>query len=438
MVVKASYRVKLLDQSAVIGQTVKIYQEAVAYVIDVVNKEWSDIEPVYKKNKSEAQGCVEDLIHSTKKNEAKYDFDVKFKKFPSYLRRAVINAALGAVSSYRSNLANWESNGKVTKEPVLTLKRNMMPTFYRGSTSQCDDMLQQNENSVSLKLYNNHDWVWVKVSCRRQDVKYLNKWWSGVQASAPTLVKGYKCYYLRFLYEAKRDLKEIDSRKETILAVDLGINTDATCSVMAADGTVIARKFINFPIEKDRLYHQLNRIKGLQRKHGPTGGRNEWKKAVRMNEAHSIRVANAIVTLAAMYDVDTIAFEHLDTTGKKHGAKKQRLHMWRKNTIQNMVELKAHLNCIHVSHVCAWNTSRLAFDGSGKVTRGIEMDGQRPNYSLCQFTSGKIYNCDLSASYNIGARYFVRKMLEEDPTLVDKVPIASRRVYADFKSLLAA
>ena len=67
MVVKASYRVKLLDQSAVIGQTVMIYQEAVAYVIDVVNKEWSDIEPVYKKNKSEAQGCVEDLIHSTKR-----------------------------------------------------------------------------------------------------------------------------------------------------------------------------------------------------------------------------------------------------------------------------------------------------------------------------------------------------------------------------------
>ena len=103
-----------------------------------------------------------------------------------------------------------------------------------------------------------------------------------------------------------------------------------------------------------------------------------------------------------------------------------------------MVELKAHLNCIHVSHVCAWNTSRLAFDGSGKVKRGIEMDGQRPNYSLCQFTSGKIYNCDLSASYNIGARYFVRKMLEEAPTLVDKVPTASRRVYADLKSLLAA
>ena len=44
--------------------------------------------------------------------------------------------------------------------PTLTLKRNMMPTFYRDNTSQCDDMLQQNENSVSLKLYNNHDWYY--------------------------------------------------------------------------------------------------------------------------------------------------------------------------------------------------------------------------------------------------------------------------------------
>ena len=37
-----------------------------------------------------------------------------FHKYPSYLRRATITAAIGAVSSYRSNLANWETTDKHT------------------------------------------------------------------------------------------------------------------------------------------------------------------------------------------------------------------------------------------------------------------------------------------------------------------------------------
>jgi hypothetical protein len=45
-------------------------------------------------------------------------------------------------------------------------------------------------------------------------------------------------------------------------------------------------------------------------------------------------------------------------------------------------------------------TSAYAFDGSGKVRRS------KINYSLAVFKNGKNYNCDLSASYNIGARYW--------------------------------
>lgn len=41
---------------------------------------------------------------------------------------------------------------------------------------------------------------------------------------------------------------------QTILAVDLGINTDAVCSVMRSDGTVLVRKIINFAGEKDLIY----------------------------------------------------------------------------------------------------------------------------------------------------------------------------------------
>ena len=103
-----------------------------------------------------------------------------------------------------------------------------------------------------------------------------------------------------------------------------------------------------------------------------------------------------------------IVFEHLDIKGKKRGSKKQKLHMWKKNTIQQLVLHKAHRHGIRISRVCPYNTSKLAYDGSGYVLRGNKANFS--TYELCQFTNGKIYNCDLSASYNIAARYFIREI----------------------------
>jgi hypothetical protein len=62
--------------------------------------------------------------------------------------------------------------------------------------------------------------------------------------------------------------------------------------------------------------------------------------------------------------------EHLDTRGRKRGSRKQRLHHWRAMYVQRMVTQKAHRERIRVSTVCAWNTSRLAFDGTGRHGRG--------------------------------------------------------------------
>ena len=80
---------------------------------------------------------------------------------------------------------------------------------------------------------------------------------------------------------------------------------------------------------------------------------------------------------------------------------------------------------------------KLAYDGSGSVSRDPK------NHSLCVFQTGKRYSCDLSASYNIGARYFIRELLKPLPVterslLEAKVPSVKRRtscVYADLKEL---
>ena len=193
-----------------------------------------------------------------------------------------------------------------------------------------------------------------------------------------------------------------------MLAVDLGLNTDATCCVMNKEGTVLKRKFINFKSDKDSLYHTLNKIKKVSRLQGPKDTAKLWRIAKFKNDELARHVANAISELALEYQVDVIVFEHLDIKGKKRGKAKQKLHMWKKNTIQQLVLHKAHRHGIRISRVCPYNTSKLAYDGSGYVLRGDKAN--LPTYELCQFTNGKIYNCDLSASYNIAARYFIREI----------------------------
>ena len=114
--------------------------------------------------------------------------------------------------------------------------------------------------------------------------------------------------------------------------------------------------------------------------------------------------------MAAEYSCDAIVMENLrKQKGKKYGSKAMRLVLWRKRDIAKRVERLAHSRGIRFSNVCAWNTSRLAYDGSGEVKR------DKANRSLCMFSTGKRYNCDLSASYNIGARYFAREIWKSLP-----------------------
>lgn len=113
---------------------------------------------------------------------------------------------------------------------------------------------------IQLKLYQRNDWIWVSVKLRGTDVKYLRKYWTHVKSCAPVLEKRYGKYYLRFAFKETIELVDAPIEERRICAVDLGINSDAVCSIMKADGTVVARKFINFPTEKDHLNHVLNKI----------------------------------------------------------------------------------------------------------------------------------------------------------------------------------
>ena len=184
----------------------------------------------------------------------------------------------------------------------------------------------------------------------------------------------------------------------------------------------------------------LGRIKKHQQKHGPSGISSLWRFASRQSDELARKIARAISAYAVSEGTDVIVFEYLDMKGRIRGSRKQRLHLWRKRGIQEMCEHKAHRAGIRVSRVCARGTSALAYDGSGKVVR------DEHNHSLCTFTTGKRYNCDLSATYNIGARYYIREILKTLPETGRSLPEAKdpavkRRtscVYADLLALSEA
>ena len=434
MKITSSYGVELRKQNIPIRQTLDVYRSAVSYLTEIYEQVWEELERILetKKRFNEA----EHLIHTTKKNQARFDFDIRFPKMPSYLRRAAIQHALGSISSYKTRMGMWEKSGQIGGKPKLVYENHAMPVFYR------DVMYRENENgkdAAYLKLYDGHDWKWFHVRLSHTDMEYLRKNWSRKKASAPTLERRHKKYFLRFSYTEDVILTKVPIREQIICSVDLGINTDAVCTIMRSDGTVLGRKFIDFLSEKDRMYRVLGRISRFQRKHGSVQVKSRWAYAKRLNTELGRKIAGAVTGYAEENHADVIVFEYLEIKGKISGRKKQKLHLWRKRDIQKRCEHQAHRRGMRISRICAWNTSRLAYDGSGTVVR------DPGNHSLCTFQNGKRYNCDLSASYNIGARYFIRELLKPLPAterslLEAKVPSVKRRiscVYADLRELFS-
>lgn len=409
-------------------ETVNIYREAVDYLIVVVNDNWSDIKRLG--DMLSRKSFVEKLILKTKSNIPVYkDFEKRFYKFPCYLRRSAIADAIGKVSSYKSNLANWsEETGK--RKPSIPKAGRSFPVLYRGN---CFREIDGDKYACEIKAFVRNTWDWITVELRKSDVDYIEHHCSSRTKKAPSLVKHGKCWSLSFPFEEKRDLV---TEVKTILSVDLGINNACTCCAMSPDGTILGRRFLKLSREQDSLEHAINRIKKAQQ----SGSRRMprlWAKAKGINDDIASKAAQFIIDTATYYNADCIVFEFLDLNKKRRGSKKQALHMWKARAVQSIVTDKAHRLGMHISHVCAWGTSRLAFDGSGRVVRGI--DG---NYSICRFTSGKIYNCDLSASYNIGARYFIREIIKSLPEKVGlaleaKVPQVARRSTCTYSTLIS-
>ncbi|MFP4120488.1 MAG: IS200/IS605 family accessory protein TnpB-related protein [Coleofasciculus sp.] len=312
-------------------------------------------------NSNERVNTQELLIHKTADNpNPKYYWyfhkavgnHPSFRKFPSYLRRAAIQDALGIVSSFVTRWDAWkrgERKHRYDQPPRLTAMCNSYPALYKGQQVK----YHSNFDAVDLKVWSGTDWGWMtNIPVKKH----------GKSVGSSGTVKARK-----FINPA-RDIDRRDQRKQRI-----------------ARASKLTRKITNQDLPKGFC-------QGL------------YRKSKNINKHIAQSVSRQIVEFAQKHHVSVIVFEDLSNwkaKGGKHGSlSKQRFHQWCKDklvelTIQKFSELGGKVSKVNPKY-----TSAYAFDGSGLIKRSNQ------KYSQAVFQNGKRYNADLSASYNIGARYW--------------------------------
>ena len=159
MKITSTYKIKIIHFNNIFKDTVSIYRESVGYFIKVCLSEWNIIKEIHgTKNQL---SLVEKLTHKTKDNPAPmYDFDNIFYKMPTYIRRAAINEAIGKVSSYNSNLNNWELSDPRTRgeKPSFPNAGYCYPALYRGNM-----FMRIDDYTAQIKVYRNNTWDWITV-----------------------------------------------------------------------------------------------------------------------------------------------------------------------------------------------------------------------------------------------------------------------------------
>jgi len=405
-------RASATQQSEMI-QTIEEYRQFLRPLVILVNAQWVSLADL---NASERVNAVEKMIHQTAKNpnpKHKYYQRVierypSFRKFPSYLRRAAIADAIGIVSSFQSRYRDWQSGIRTSRQdrpPRLQAQCNTYPALYKGQQVR----YYNNYQDVEIKVCHGTDWVWTPlISVKRHGGnRHLVE---GNEVKSPALVVNKHTCQLSMPVKVKKVSLE-DS--DYVCSTDLGINNAATCAIVGKDGTVKARKFINPARDIDRRNQRRMMIaKKSKQTTNLTGGKKLpkgfckglYRKSSNINLEISRTVARQIVDFALTHKVKVIVLENLagwKAKAGKHGSLlKQKFHLWCHRKIVEIVtdrwmELGGIVQTINPKY-----TSAYAFDGSGKVRRS------KHNYSLATFKTGKKYNADLSASYNIGARYW--------------------------------
>jgi IS605 OrfB family transposase len=344
-------------------------------------------------------------------------------EMPAYFRRAAINTAVGAVKSFYSNLERWKKQKEKVeakakkfnpRPPVPPTVFNQHPLFYKG-------MYLLGDGSVLLKLFTSSTWVWIKFSIAGRTIA------AGWQLASPKLILRAKRIELHFPIEKQIKVKKIQQQiKEDgelkICAVDLNINNNlAVCTILRADGTQIASRFIGGGASSSgRRKRALGRIAKKRTKTGSIkkeekDNKQLWAKVNNIDKYEAHRVSRRIVEFAALYGAKVVVFEHLGNFKPERGKYSRRANSkrsyWLRGKIYAFTKYKAFELGIITSRVSPKNTSRDCAHCGVKVARHTKDEQPteyRPGAPLFTCPSGHKGNADLNAANNIAIRFFAR------------------------------
>ena len=348
---------------------------------------------------------IEKLIHKTTKNpnpKSKY-FSINFSKFPSYLRRAAIEFVCGQVSSYLSRYRDWQGglrNRRNTRPPLFNPNAWCYPALYKGNCIKYDLSF----DNADIKVWDGRDWLWVTVPIKTKRNRHLLV--DSKQLSPQLIVKNKKVYL-----SVPFNLKPEKLKGEKVCAIDIGINTIATACIVTSNGTVTAREFFHPAADIDRRDKHgkiVSKKARLTKKLHRGFAKDNYRKARQINVNIAHQISRKIVNFAVDNGASVIVFEQLKgwrpTGGRKRSSLRQKFHGWLHRRLVILTEQKFEELGGKTEFVYARGTSSWAYDGSGKIKRS------KSNYSRATFASGKQYNADLSAAYNIAARYIAYKL----------------------------
>jgi hypothetical protein len=95
--------------------------------------------------------------------------------------------------------------------------------------------IEDNDNTIKLKLFTDNTWKYIKFKLKKRDLNYIRKI-NGKRFNPEIYMVGKKIF-VKFSFEIS-DLKltNKDLKDRIICGVDLGINNDATLSIMTSNG----------------------------------------------------------------------------------------------------------------------------------------------------------------------------------------------------------
>ncbi|WP_458207871.1 zinc ribbon domain-containing protein [Haladaptatus sp. NG-SE-30] len=221
------------------------------------------------------------------------------------------------------------------------------------------------------------DWTWTKhvLEGYRAFHELVEHGNLSAPSFQPTRMKtGDEYYELSFPVEVEHAEKADDV--ETVLAIDGGIRKDATAVVVNTDGEQLSTPYFiqntergrmqNLARERNRLNSKLAYLRRQGRDHTDNFRHvhAEYErvnnKIVNKREQLVHDVANQVLALALVYDVDAIVHEDLRSLSPPRGAGRLswELSSWARRDIISKIEYRADIAGLHVRKVRPGNTSR--------------------------------------------------------------------------------